>query len=348
MLGYNNFKTILMESKKNSELNSFREIQIHNNSQYNSAKQLIKRCYLDNNYIFDILKIKVSAERNTIENIEEELSLNNDKLITNLQIEPNYTDENLTLVFNNTITHFSKKKNKSQLFKTKKKNFSLSINSIGLKKTIKKNTSLTKTPHINIKVKNINKFINKPLKDKINNSYDKNDSNKHYRAKSSSFQNKENKVKLNFHNIYLSKTKTKFNFPKNIKNIQKNYNELQNIFGEKLDKCNFIYEQMTEMDKKNCISSLLLLIKELKRNNDLLKENNDYFKKENDNKTKNIKYLNQEIKLLERSKNNSLSKINTIYKNQTNKIKINYTKIRTKSVGNNVKMYKDINCKNKK
>ena len=125
MLGYNNFKTILMESKKNSELNSFREIQIHNNYQYKSATQLTKRYYLDNNYIFDILKIKNSAERNNIENIEDELLINNDKLISNLQIEPNYTDENLTLVFNNTITHFSKKKNKSQLFKTKKKNFSL-------------------------------------------------------------------------------------------------------------------------------------------------------------------------------------------------------------------------------
>ena len=65
-----------MKSKKKSELNSFREIQIHNNYQYKSATQLTKRYYLDNNYIFDILKIKNSAERNNIENIEDELLIN--------------------------------------------------------------------------------------------------------------------------------------------------------------------------------------------------------------------------------------------------------------------------------
>ena len=335
-----------MKSKKNSELNSFREIQIHNNYQYKSATQLTKRYYLDNNYIFDILKIKNSAERNNIENIEDELLINNDKLISNLQIEPNYTDENLTLVFNNTITHFSKSKNKSP-FKIKRKNNSLIVPTIGLKKSIKKNSIITKTPHTNIKLKNIKKFINKPLKDKSNYSYDKIENNKHIRAKSSTFQNKENKVKLNFHNIYLSKTKSKFNFPKNTKNIQKNYNELQNIFGEKLDKSDFIYEQMTEMDKKNCISSLLQLIKELKKNNDLLKESNDYFKKENDNKTKNIKNLNKEIKLLGRTKNNSLNNIN-IDKKNTITLKSNYSKNRTKSIGDKIKRNKDINIKNKK
>ena len=347
MFGYNNFKTILMQSKKNSELNSFREIQIHNNYQYNSATQLTKRYYLDNNYIFDILKIKESVERNNIENIEDELLLNNDKLISNLQIEPNFTDENLTLVFNNTISNFSKLNNKNALLKTKKKNYSLHINTIGLKKTSKKNSLFPKSPHINIKLKNINKFINKPLKEKINHSYDKSEHNKHIRAKSSTFHNKENKAKLNFHNIYLSKTKSNFHFPKNIKNIQKNYNDLQNIFGEKLDKSNIIYEQMTELDKKNCISSLLQLIKELKKNNDLLKESNDYFKKENDNKTKNIKNLNKEIKLLGRTKNNSLNNIN-IDKKNTITLKSNYSKNRTKSIGDKIKRNKDINIKNKK
>ena len=53
--------------------------------------------------------------------------------------------------------------------------------------------------------------------------------------------------------------------------------------------------------------------------------------KENDNKTKNIKNLNKEIKLLGRTKNNSLNNINIDKKNTIN-LKSNYSKNRTKSI----------------
>ena len=103
MIGVNNFKTIFLKANKKKELQSFSEIQLKTLNKFNSAPQLTKRNYISNNYIFDFLKLKDSEARNTLDHLGDELLLNNDKLILNLKIEPNFIDENLTLFFNKTL-----------------------------------------------------------------------------------------------------------------------------------------------------------------------------------------------------------------------------------------------------
>lgn len=308
MLNINNFRTILLKSKKKKEFSSFSEIQLNTIYKNNSARELTKRNYLSNNYIFDFLKIKDSEARLTLDHIGDELLLNNDKLISNLKIEPNFFDENLFL--NKTVNEI---KPKTPLNKSSN-NKHLNLSSIQLKKNHKK------IP-FHIKLKNINQFINKPSKNKNSHSFNKSESTKHIKSKSSSFNSK----------IIRNKN---FNFPKNIKNIDKSYFDLENIFGEKFELSNNLFQQMNDLDKKNCICYLLNFIKELKRNNDILKKNNNLLKTENEEKSKNIKYLNEEIKLYKRERKKSLN-------NTTPKRNNNYKK----SISPNLKAIKLNNSK---
>ena len=61
------------------------------------------------------------------------------------------------------------------------------------------------------------------------------------------------------------KSKPNMHFPNksSIKNKDKLYIELKKIFGEKINLNDDLYQNMADLDKKNCITFLLESIKEL-------------------------------------------------------------------------------------
>ena len=102
-----------------------------------------------------------------------------------------------------------------------------------------------------------------------------------------------------------------------IKNQDKVMIELQKLFGDKIQLNEDIYQNMTELDKKNCINFLLEAVKELNNINKINKSKTDGYKEIIENKENDIKNLKNEIKELkkENMKLNKLIKTN----NQLNK-----------------------------
>ena len=85
-----------------------------------------------------------------------------------------------------------------------------------------------------------------------------------------------------------------------IKNQDKLIGELQKLFGEKIQLSSDLYENMTDLDKKNCINFLLESIKELNNINKINKSKTDGYKQINEVKDQQIKNLKNEIKGLKK------------------------------------------------
>lgn len=194
--------------------------------------------------------------------------------------------------------------------------------------------------HKNIKNMNhINQFINKPIKGN-NNIQRRNVSMTPYSNKSTkiSYHNSFSKLKCNKYNdlhndsISLSsiskigtrscirgrsmpntrKSKPNMHFPNksSIKNKDKLYIELKKIFGEKINLNDDLYQNMADLDKKNCITFLLESIKELININKTIQSKLDTYKEINESKDKQIKENKNQIKELKKE----ILKLNKIIK----------------------------------
>ena len=101
------------------------------------------------------------------------------------------------------------------------------------------------------------------------------------------------------------------------KNNDKVILELQKLFGDKLQLSEDIYQNLTEVDKKNCINFLLEAVKEMNNTNKINKAKTDGYKQIIESKEQDIKNLKNEIKELKKEN----IKLNKIIKtnNQLNK-----------------------------
>ena len=280
----NNFNTLITTNKKVENL-TFSDFPIFKKI-YLSSPNLLNKIKTDNIYQKNNSLIYLSEARISLDNLGEEiLNKNNDNFLINLQLEESNS--------NHLIIEKKKKvkeKNKNKIFTklnltTKKnKNISKSVNVSPLNNTKKINNKVERKEQKKmLKVKNVNKFINKPSNNKINSSQ-------------KSFYSKS-KI-LN----------TKYKFPKNLNNIDKVFIEYQNIFGENFERIEYIYDNMTELDKKNCILSLINYISELKKSHKDIQERYEEMKKQNENKEKLIKDVNKQINILTlRNKNKSIN-----------------------------------------
>jgi len=93
-----------------------------------------------------------------------------------------------------------------------------------------------------------------------------------------------------------------------IKNPDKVINELQKLFGDKMQLNNETYKNMTDLDKINSINFLLETIKEMNNINISNKSKIDGYKALNENKEKQIKEHKVEIKNLKKE-NHKLNKL---------------------------------------
>ena len=85
-----------------------------------------------------------------------------------------------------------------------------------------------------------------------------------------------------------------------IKNQDKLIAELQKLFGERIQLSSDLYENMTDLDKRNCINFLLESVKELNNINKINKSKTDGYKQINEVKDQQIKTLKNEIKGLKK------------------------------------------------
>ena len=95
-----------------------------------------------------------------------------------------------------------------------------------------------------------------------------------------------------------------------IKSQEKVINELQKLFGEKLQLSNDTYKNMNDLDKINSINFLLDTIKEMNNINKTNKSKIDSYRELNENKEKQIKEQKSEIKGLKKE----INKLNKLVK----------------------------------
>ena len=222
-------------------------------------------------------------------------------------------------------------------------NFNLNCNKMQYKNktngkgSSNKNVKKDKNYNQSNPIKNINQFINKPSKCNNNN---KNILMTPINKKTSSkisCHNSFSKLRFNpkdIHNDSISlasvsrlgtrscirggsmqhsmKNKSNIHLPNKsvIKNKDKLFNELQKIFGEKIQLYDDLYQSMTDLDKKNCINFLLEAIKEFYNLNKITQSKNDVYKELNENKDKQIKDYKNQIKELKKD----IIKLNKIVK----------------------------------
>ena len=118
--------------------------------------------------------------------------------------------------------------------------------------------------------------------------------------------------------------KTNFKFPKIIKNTLNAVIDFQNIFGKKFENSFFVINKMTELDKDNCIYSLLQLVNELNNQNLNYFEKYEQLKKDNINKDKLLKESNKEIINLKKINNSFLNYNENDRKNKSHSINNKY------------------------
>ena len=219
-----------------------------------------------------------------------------------------------------------------------------------INKNGKKNKSSNKNK--NVCVKNVDQFINKPNEHRrtsnqtitmtpISNKTSNRINNKKI-FKNNEFHSSQRSF-LNFNNDSISLTSTsRLDIKSNIrgksmpsmksnrsqsnlrlpnKSISKNQDkvilELQKLFGDKIQLSEDIYQNLTELDKKNCINFLLETIKEMSNANKINKAKADGYKQIIESKEQYIKDLKNEIKELKKEN----IKLNKVIKtnNQLNK-----------------------------
>ena len=206
------------------------------------------------------------------------------------------------------------------------------------KKNIIKNKSKSKY------IKNIDQFINKPndlnriskkniLMTPINNKSKISIQNNNNKLKNIEFSSSKKKLVKNNNNnndnssisstsrirgrsmpnMRTHKSQNNLRLPNKsiIKNKDKIMIELQKIFGEKMQLNDDIYQNMTELDKKNCINFLLEVVKEMNNINKMNKSKNDGYKQLIEAKDEEIKKYKNEIKELKKE----ILKLNKIIRN---------------------------------
>ena len=251
------------------------------------------------------------------------------------------------------INHRKNNRQKSNLSQNnnKKKDFSLNNNN-SLELNCNK-APYTNDKNKNICVKNVDQFINKPnehrrttnktlmmtpisnkTSNRINNK--KIFKNNEFHSSQRSFLNFNNDSislastsRLDMSKSYIrgrsvpsmksNRSQSNLRLPK--KSITKNNDkvilELQKLFGDKLQLSEDIYQNLTELDKKNCINFLLEAVKEMNNTNKINKAKTDGYKQIIESKEQDIKNLKNEIKELKKEN----IKLNKIIKtnNQLNK-----------------------------
>ena len=312
-------------------------------------------------------KNNIILDENPLDQIgNDDLIFNNDKLITNIKLD-NLDDFSPR---NSLIDESNKTINKSLIFKNRRKrsltseqeraikrniqknnlnkgneydNFKLNCNKIQYKNktngkgSSNKNIKKDKKYNQSTPIKNINQFINKPVKCNNNNKNVLMTPRNKKTSSKISCHNSFSKLRFNpkdIHNDSISlasasrlgtrscirggsmqhsmKNKSNIHLPNKsvIKNKDKLFNELQKIFGEKMQLYDDLFQNMTDLDKKNCINFLLEAIKEFYNLNKITQSKNDVYKELNENKDKQIKDYKNQIKELKKD----IIKLNKIVK----------------------------------
>mgnify|MGYP006873062896 CR=1 FL=1 len=220
-------------------------------------------------------------------------------------------------------------------------NNKLNTNNVGKKRqnnssqNLKKTGSLTKSKN---NYKNVKQFINKPNETRKNNqnnlttSINKSLQRNRKLNNGNRIHNQSSKKSFNIKNCdtlslasnsrletrscmrgsSMPSKKSNLHLPNKsiIKNQDKLMTELQKLFGEKIQLSSDLYENMTDLDKKNCINFLLESVKELNNINKINKSKTDGYKQINEAKDQQIKNFKNEIKELKKE----IMKLNKIIK----------------------------------
>ena len=329
-----------------------------------SHGHLLKRPRINRKFQVNMTNLEICSSLDQIGN--DDLIFSDDKLITNLKIEPiDFGNENRLNFENETKnissidlpnaqknyppTPITQKENKRTRTKTpinkrrikkqssknifskncldlncNKKSF-VSEDNRSMKSTDRKNlkssdkTYRTKYKRVNNK-KNVSQFINKPennnnlsslimspissrkIKKYLSNSTCAKLNSSISQLNDSMTTTSKMELKSMGRFASMPNMKKNLHFPNKsvIKNQDKLYNEMQKLFGEKIQLTEDLYQFMTELDKKNCINFLLEVCKELFNENNKNKTKSENYKEVSVGKDKQIKETKNEIKDLKK------------------------------------------------
>ena len=346
----NNFRTIFYnQSKKDYSIISFSDTKIYPIAHFPSCPNL-RHPVPEKISIAEYIIKEASEARIRLDHIDEEILINNDKLITSVELDQVDMEDTAWEKLKTEISGAPKvpvkimKKNtkdKSPLRKTKA---CKSLDASPLRFTKKVTPVRMKKTNPNIKVKNINKFINKPKNKTSSATLQMGTMSKtsllrkptytHTRSTSVSTQNNKTMNRTNysvekivrpFNNKTPKTTKNIIHFGSSaIRNHEKTFTELQSLFGQKLDNVDNKYNDLSEVDKKTLISTLLGIVYELKTEAKISKTKCDSMKKEIESNKKMMNSTNKEVtKLKEQLK--KAEKANQSIKSSTIKKPV-YTK----------------------
>ena len=337
----------------------------------------------NNDKLITNIKLETLDDFTVNEILEETIHKNNNKSNNNnikKYKSPNKNSKRCLTPFNKTTGRRNKKINYCKKEEHNISNLTLELNCNKMtqitKSSIKLNKSKKKIYGKNNQ-KNLNLFINKPKNNKKKDEYvqlnnilmtpipTKNKRNKNIYVNSSftkfngSCDNNDNSLCLTTvskttrktftkgKSMSISKKLTNMHFPNksNIKSKDKILNELQKLFTDKITLNDDTYQNMTDLDKKNCITFLLESIKEMFTINKMTQSKNDDLKEINKAKEKQIQNDKNEIKELKKDiiKLNKLVKTNILMnrklsqKVDTLKIQLEKEKNKNKDKINNEK-----------
>ena len=319
----NNFRTIFYnQPKKDYSIISFSDTKVYPIVHYPSCPNLRHPVPEKVSIAEHIIK-EASEARIRLDHIDEEILINNDKLITSVELDQVDMEDTTWEKLKTEIAGVPKLqsktikktiKDKSPLRKSKA---CKSLDASPLRLTKKTTPVRMKKTNPNIRVKNINKFINKPNKASSTTLHNGNMSKTsllrkptytHTRSTSVSTQNNKTMNRTNYSvekivSPFTNKTpkaaKNIIHFgSSSIRNHEKTYTELQSLFGQKLDNVDNKYNALTEVDKKTLISTLLGIVYELKTEAKISKTKCDTMKKEIEAHKKMMNSTNKEINKL--------------------------------------------------
>ena len=269
------------------------------NKQYQSPNKASKRC------LTPLTKTTGKRNKRNIYNKKEETKKNE----VTLELNCNKMSLNNASLTKTNNQKYSKKK---VITKPNQKNLNLFINK-------PKNTNIKN----NININQINDILMAPIATKNKRSR-KINSNISFTKLNNSCENTNESVCLTSiskittktyskgNSFSVKKKQSKMHFPNksNIKNKDKLLSELQKLFSEQIQLNDDTYQNMTDLDKKNCIIFLLDAIKEMFNINKIAQSKNEDFKEINKAKEKKIQDDKNEIKELKKD----IIKLNKIIK----------------------------------
>ena len=269
------------------------------NKQYQSPNKTSKRC------LTSLTKTTGKRNKRNIYKKKEETKKNE----VTLELNCNKMSLNNASLTKTNNQKYSKKK---VITKPNQKNLNLFINK-------PKNTNIKN----NININQINDILMAPIATKNKRSR-KINSNISFTKLNNSCENTNESVCLTSiskittktynkgNSLSVKKKQSKMHFPNksNIKNKDKLLSELQKLFSEQIQLNDDTYQNMTDLDKKNCIIFLLDAIKEMFNINKIAQSKNEDFKEINKAKEKKIQDDKNEIKELKKD----IIKLNKIIK----------------------------------